>query len=116
MLKKILWGTAGLVALAACAAFVFGPGYLESGLNRVVPHDPYEISDEARSLHATLALAELHSDTLLWDRDVLDRASRGHVGLQRSTHVCTRIVVRHCDVGEHRRLVACVHQVLPVHR
>lgn len=83
MLKKILWGTAGLVAVAAGTAFVFGPGYLESGLNRVVPHDPYEISAEARSLHAALALADLHSDTLLWDRDVLDRASRGHVDVPR---------------------------------
>ncbi|HRE61764.1 MAG TPA: dipeptidase [Micropepsaceae bacterium] len=83
MLRKILWGTAGLVTLAAGAALVWGPGYLESGLNRVVPHEPYTISAGARALHDTLALADLHSDTLLWDRDVLDRASRGHVDVPR---------------------------------
>ena len=42
-----------------------------------------EISDEAESLHATLTIVDLHSDTLLWKRDMLDRADRGHMDLPR---------------------------------
>ncbi len=83
MLRKILWGMGGVLLVSVGAGFWWGPGYLESRLNRVVPHDPYVITAEARNLHATLALADLHSDTLLWDRDVLDRAGRGHVDVPR---------------------------------
>jgi microsomal dipeptidase-like Zn-dependent dipeptidase len=34
-------------------------------------------------LHATLILADLHSDTLLWGRDVLARGTTGHVDVPR---------------------------------
>lgn len=83
MLKKILISVTVLVIVAAIVAFTIGPGYLEKGINRVIEHDAYEISDEARALHASLTAADLHSDTLLWHRDVLDRGNRGHVDIPR---------------------------------
>ena len=83
MLRKILIAIVTLIIVAAIVAFGFGPGYLEKGLNRVIDHEAYEISDEARKLHASLTAADLHSDTLLWHRDVLDHGNRGHVDIPR---------------------------------
>ncbi|MDZ7827413.1 MAG: membrane dipeptidase [Gammaproteobacteria bacterium] len=59
------------------------PGMVERSMNRVVPHEPYETSAEARELHQRLRIADWHSDSLLWNRDLLDEADRGHVDLPR---------------------------------
>lgn len=83
MLKKVLFSLALLIIIAAVIVFTVGPGYLENGINRVLEHEPYAISDEARTLHASLTAADLHSDTLLWHRDVLERANRGHMDIPR---------------------------------
>jgi len=83
MIKKILISLAALIVVAIIVAFGFGPGYLEKGINRVIEHEAYKISDEARALHASLTAADLHSDTLLWHRDILDRGNRGHVDVPR---------------------------------
>ncbi len=83
MLRKALVSLAALIIVAIIVAFVIGPGYLEKGINRVIEHDAYVISDEARALHSSLTAADLHSDTLLWHRDVLDRGDRGHVDVPR---------------------------------
>lgn len=83
MLRKILIAVVTLIIVAAIVIFGFGPGYLEKGLNQVIEHEAYEISDEARALHASLTAADLHSDTLLWHRDVLDHGNRGHVDIPR---------------------------------
>jgi len=73
-----------LVVLAAGAVgLIAAPAVTESNFNKVVPHAPYRVSDAARALHARLQLADLHSDTLLWGRDVLERATRGHVDVPR---------------------------------
>ena len=83
MLKKAVLSVVLLIVIAAIIAFTIGPGYLERGINRVIEHEPYPISDEARTLHESLTAADLHSDTLLWHRDVLDRGNRGHVDVPR---------------------------------
>lgn len=44
---------------------------------------PYEINDEADRLHQDLFIADLHADTLLWNRGLLERGSRGHVDVPR---------------------------------
>jgi len=80
----------GLTAAVLVAAFVAGalalPGYLERTTNIVVPHEPYAVSSRAMSLHNTLFIADLHADTLLWRRDPLVRADRGHVDVPRLVH------------------------------
>jgi membrane dipeptidase len=72
-----------LVVLAA--GLIAGPGMIEANLNKVDPHAPYVTSPEAKALHATLDMADLHADTLLWGRDVLERGTRGHVDVPRLT-------------------------------
>lgn len=44
---------------------------------------PYPASDRARALHARIPVADLHADSLLWGRDLLVRADRGHVDVPR---------------------------------
>lgn len=72
-----------LIVLAA--GLIAGPGMIEANLNKVDPHAPYVTSPEAKALHATLDMADLHADTLLWGRDVLERGTRGHVDVPRLT-------------------------------
>lgn len=75
----------GLVALALIAAafFALAPGMVERDLNRIDGGPLPEVSAEALALHETLTIVDLHSDTLLWQRDMLERADRGHMDLPR---------------------------------
>ncbi|MGD9799523.1 MAG: dipeptidase [Parvularculaceae bacterium] len=72
-----------LLAAAAGIFFFVVPARVDASLNRVIPHDPYPISEASASFHSTLRLADLHDDALLWDRDFLKRASRGHTDAPR---------------------------------
>ena len=56
---------------------------VERGMNRVGPTPPEPVSARARDLHATLRVADLHADSLLWGRDLLVRGTRGHVDVPR---------------------------------
>lgn len=78
-----LVGIVGVVLALGAGALFAAPPVIEDGLNRVEPHAPYEVSAQARALHATLHMADLHADTLLWGRDVLARGTRGHVDVPR---------------------------------
>ena len=81
-MKKLVIAVIVLAGLAA-TFFALAPGYLERQTNKVADHAPYAISEGAAATHAGLIVADLHSDTLLWARDPLDRASRGHVDVPR---------------------------------
>ncbi|MDJ0814158.1 MAG: membrane dipeptidase [Woeseiaceae bacterium] len=74
-----------LLLFAACLAYVHWvlPGQVEASRNVVLPHDPYDVSDDARRLHESLFVADLHSDSLLWKRDLADRSDIGHMDLPR---------------------------------
>jgi microsomal dipeptidase-like Zn-dependent dipeptidase len=65
------------------SGYVFGSAILEASLNKVTPHAAGAPGDEAQALHATLDMVDLHADTLLWGRDVLERGTRGHVDVPR---------------------------------
>ena len=82
-MKRLLVGLAVLLAVAYSAIYFLAPSLLEGGINVVEEHAPYEISDEARALHSTLTVVDLHSDTMLWSRNPLDLSSTGHVDVPR---------------------------------
>ncbi|MCG3160077.1 MAG: hypothetical protein JMDDDDMK_01110 [Acidobacteria bacterium] len=87
MRKKILVA-AGVIALVALAAFFFFvPGYVGRQMNVTINPSsdsaPYAASEQARELHRKLLVADLHADTLMWNRDLLERGSWGHVDLPR---------------------------------
>jgi len=58
-------------------------GRVERGMNPVGPTPPDAVSGRALALHATLRVADLHADSLLWGRDLLVRGDRGHVDVPR---------------------------------
>ena len=76
-------GILALVVALVAATLFFGPGMAEDQMNPIEPHKPYAGGDHATSLHKSLNMADLHADTLLWGRDILDRGTRGHVDLPR---------------------------------
>jgi len=72
-----------ILIVAAAVFFFVVPGEAEKRMNTVLAKPPYTASEAAVSLHRTLSIADLHADSLLWDRDLLSRASRGHVDVPR---------------------------------
>jgi hypothetical protein len=73
----------GVTGLAAAAFFGPLPAFVESQMNRIDGQPLIAVSDRARELHRSLRIVDLHSDTLMWRRDLRDRARRGHVDLPR---------------------------------
>jgi membrane dipeptidase len=83
MTKRILWGLVVVLLLGAIGFFGFAPAYVESGMNKVAKTDLPKVSAQTQALHATLQIADMHSDTLMWRRSLLVRAGRGQVDLPR---------------------------------
>ncbi|PYS75891.1 MAG: peptidase M19 [Acidobacteria bacterium] len=83
MKRKLLVALALLVVLVALAFFFVAPAAVERRVNGTWRSPPYQASERARELHRTLLVADLHADLLLWDRDLLERAARGHVDIPR---------------------------------
>ena len=78
------WLVAGgvIVVLALVGFFGLAPMLVERSMNRVEPV-PVRVTPQARALHRRLSIADMHADTLLWNRDLLDRSGRGQVDLPR---------------------------------
>jgi membrane dipeptidase len=83
MKRKILISLAVILLLLAGAFFFVLPAQLEKKLNVSLNPPPYLASERAVELHKKLLVADLHADSLLWDRDLLARSSRGHVDVPR---------------------------------
>jgi membrane dipeptidase len=78
------WSAAlGITGLILVVAAIVVPGIVERGQNKLLAHEGHAISDRARSLHTSLRVADLHADSLLWDRDLNRRSDYGHVDLPR---------------------------------
>ncbi len=77
-------GFARLAATALAAALLGGCGsFADRLLNRVYQEPPYRAGAAAAALHRRQLVVDLHGDILLWNRDLLERASYGHVDLPR---------------------------------
>ncbi|MEO0616082.1 MAG: dipeptidase [Pseudomonadota bacterium] len=81
-MKKLAIALAVVAALAVLF-FALAPGIVERQLNAVTPVDVPEPSTEANALHASATVIDLHGDTLLWQRSILEASDRGHVDLPR---------------------------------
>lgn len=75
-------GLVTLLAIGVGAFFYIAPGYIERDANQVTGSSA-TAGPRAIALHKTLTIADLHADTLLWQRDLRARAGRGHVDLTR---------------------------------
>jgi len=73
-----------LAVVAVTAVFLLAlPQLAERNINKVLRPPPYAVGEAARALHAKLFVADLHADPLLWNRDLLQRSSYGHVDVPR---------------------------------
>ena len=82
-LVRITVIVAAVLFLALALALWLGPARLEEGMNTVIPHSAFDVSDEAAALHKSLVIGDLHADSTLWQRDLLERGDRGHVDIPR---------------------------------
>lgn len=82
-MRRWLMGLLLLLLVAAAAFFALAPGMIERGTNKIDGKPLPAVSEHARALHKTLTIVDLHSDSLLWSRDFLKRADRGHMDLPR---------------------------------
>lgn len=83
MARRLLIGVSA--ALLAAGLVVFGPlpGWVEASRNRVLHPGPYRVPDAVLARHRQLLVADLHADSLLWNRDLALRGTRGQVDLPR---------------------------------
>lgn len=81
--KRILTVLVVVVVPALGIFFFVVPAQVEKRMNRTLTAPPYQASERAVELHKKLLVADLHADSLLWARDLLERGSRGHVDIPR---------------------------------
>ena len=82
-MRKKYWIPLTLIGAALVGFFGFAPGYVEGSMNQIDGKPIIQVSDEAMALHRTLNIVDLHSDTLMWNRELNDAATRGHMDLPR---------------------------------
>jgi len=101
-------------AVAGTAARPFAIAAADRSLNRVAPDPDAPVPDDRdRYLHRSMFIADLHADTLKWDRDLLERSGYGHADLPRLhdgnvalqvfamvTHSPVRLPWRECMSGD----------------
>ncbi|PAY04422.1 peptidase M19 [Bradyrhizobium sp. UFLA03-84] len=82
------WLSIGLALVAAVLAasavrfFVVTPERIDRGQNKV-QRVAVDITPATQALQATLDVADMHADSLLWKRDLIARSDRGHIDLPR---------------------------------
>ena len=72
-----------LVVAAVTYVVLVLPAQVERAQNGYLAHVPYATSTAAAALHETLFVADLHADSLLWKRSLLERGGTGHLDLPR---------------------------------
>ncbi|MEO5936598.1 MAG: dipeptidase [Terriglobales bacterium] len=83
MRKRLLLALRLAVAITVLGFFFVLPAQVEQRYNKTRSSGRVAISQRARELHSQLFIADLHADSLLWDRNLLKRSKRGHVDLPR---------------------------------
>ena len=84
LLRRILLSVLTLACASGALVAFFGPAWIERRLNPLTtPEAGWPVSAKAKALHRELVIGDWHADSLLWDRNLLARADRGHVDIPR---------------------------------
>jgi len=82
--KKILLIIIGLLLLLFISARLFLPSLLDKKFNRLLNEGPYLVSEKGAKLYDSLDfISDLHSDVLLWSRDINEIHDFGHEDIPR---------------------------------
>ncbi len=82
-MKRFFKLVIGITILGLAVGFLAGPQLAERVMNRVVRTSPGPAPERAAKLHAKLGIVDLHADSLLWGRELLERGTRGHIDVPR---------------------------------
>jgi len=82
-IERIVLTFVALVIFVTSAALLALPAVVDRSANRVLAHAPWPVTPAALELHASIDVADLHADSLLWQRDFLEHNDRGHTDLPR---------------------------------
>ncbi|WP_461537042.1 dipeptidase [Spongorhabdus nitratireducens] len=82
-MSKLYSISATVSAVCVVMILIFVPPLVEKARNKVAPHKPFVISEKAQKLHQNLLVGDLHADSLLWNRNLAERADYGHLDLPR---------------------------------
>lgn len=82
-MRRFLLALGGALLVLGLWLLVRLPVLVERRLVGVVNPPPYPVRAETWEWYRKLWVADLHADTLLWKRDVLQRGERGHVDVPR---------------------------------
>ncbi|WP_444897181.1 dipeptidase [Microbulbifer sp. SSSA005] len=83
MSKWFILLTTMVVILFASWKWLLLPA-IEKSMNKVEPGKIAALSSEAKALHQSLLVGDLHADSFLWARDLRKRADYGHLDLPRA--------------------------------
>ncbi|MEM9623356.1 MAG: dipeptidase [Pseudomonadota bacterium] len=82
MRKGLIHGSVTLIVVCVIVVLML-PSWVEDSMNVVLRDETWPVGSRAQTLHNNLRVADLHADTMLWNRDFLTRGSIGHVDLPR---------------------------------
>ena len=81
MKARLLFFCFGVLGLVLFFFFFGALRLVDRRLHAVYPGPRLFVSDRTRALHAEMFVADLHADSLCWDRDLLAQNRRGQVDL-----------------------------------
>ncbi|HSM62221.1 MAG TPA: hypothetical protein VK849_15540, partial [Longimicrobiales bacterium] len=81
--RRFLWIALGILLVLLLLGVWVVPALGGRLMNGTVDGALPPVPEAALAVHSSLAVADLHADVLLWDRDPLERASWGHVDVPR---------------------------------
>ncbi len=82
-MKKFLLSLIALLGVALLVFFYVVPRHIDRSHNAINGAVAVSSGDSASRLHQSLIVADLHTDSLLWDRDLLKENDWGHVDIPR---------------------------------
>ena len=81
---KRIFGTGSLIVIILVLLVLWlVPAEVERSKNKVTEHEPWPVTEEALALHKSLTVSDLHTDSLLWSRNLVHRSTYGHADLPR---------------------------------
>lgn len=81
-LKYLLYFILVLILTYLCLHLIYVPQFIDKKNNSIVSTDKQNLPP-IPDLHQKIFVADLHSDSLLWERDLSSRSARGHVDVPR---------------------------------